>query len=92
MSERNWRRRISVPMLAVAGWLILQTPKVAQACAVCSAGKDEENAAAFLISTLFMSLMPLIAIGTLVYVLYRRIQKLEEERPAEVSPVAQPTE
>jgi len=57
----------------------VQLPVVAQACSVCSAGRDEENAAAFLLSTIFMSLLPLIAIGTLVYVLWRRIQKLEAE-------------
>jgi len=67
------------------GWMlvgvafVLAAPSVSSACAVCSAGKDEENAAAFLLSTVFMSLTPLIVIGTLVYVLYRRIQKLEAE-------------
>ena len=62
--------------------LILASPSFAEACAVCSAGKDEENAAAFLLSTIFMSLTPLAVIGTLVYVLYRRIQKLEAETEA----------
>ena len=63
----------------VLGWVVLQTPSIARACAVCSAGRDEENADAFLWSTLFMSVMPLAAIGTLVYVLYKRMQKLEQE-------------
>ncbi|MEZ7980569.1 MAG: hypothetical protein QMC74_12855 [Myxococcota bacterium] len=63
----------------VLGWMVLQTPLIARACAVCSAGKDEENADAFLWSTLFMSVMPLAAIGTLVYVLYKKMQKLEQE-------------
>lgn len=63
----------------VLSWVVLQTPSIAQACAVCSAGRDEENADAFLWSTLFMSAMPLAAIGTLVYVLYKRMQKLEQE-------------
>lgn len=67
---------------ALIAAMVLASPIVAQACAVCSAGKDEENAAAFLLSTLFMSLTPLLAIGTLVYVLYRRIQKLEAETQA----------
>ncbi len=61
----------------VAG--VVLSPAIASACAVCTAGRDEENQLAFLLSTLGMSLMPLIAIGTLVFVLWRRIQKLEVE-------------
>jgi len=58
-------------------WLLVSFPTVAQACSVCTAGRDEENQTAFLLSTIFMSLLPLIAVGTLIYVLWRRIQKLE---------------
>ena len=72
-------RRLSGVLTVALTWLIVQLPTVAQACSVCTAGRDEENAAAFLLSTIFMSLLPLIAIGTLVYVLWRRIQKLEAE-------------
>jgi hypothetical protein len=61
-------------------WLIVSLlPTVVHACSVCTAGRDDENATAFLLSTLFMSLLPLTAIGTLVYVLWRRIKKLEAE-------------
>lgn len=81
----------------VISWAVVQVPRVAQACAVCSAGRDEENAAAFLISTIFMSLLPLIAIGSIVYVLWRRIQKFEAEKEARleagatrVTPTASP--
>ena len=49
---------------------------------MCTAGRDEENQAAFLWSTLFMSLLPLITIGTLVFVIWRRYQKLEAETAA----------
>jgi formate/nitrite transporter FocA (FNT family) len=56
---------------------IIYSPSLAQACSVCTAGRDEENQLAFLLSTIGMSLMPLIAIGTLVFVLWRRIKKLE---------------
>jgi hypothetical protein len=61
-------------------WLIVSLlPTAVHACSVCTAGRDDENATAFLLSTLFMSLLPLTAIGTLVYVLWRRIKKLEAE-------------
>ena len=72
-------KNLTFGFAVLVGWLVIHTPTIAEACAVCSAGKDEENAAAFLMSTLFMSVMPLAAIGTLVYVLYKRIQKLEQE-------------
>ena len=64
---------------AIASWIILNAPSIAEACSVCTAGRDEENQTAFLLSTLFMSLLPLAALGTLVFVLWRRIKKLEEQ-------------
>ena len=82
-------RRPSVILASwVAFWLV-QAPGLASACAVCTAGRDEENAFAFLMTTIFMSLMPLAAIGTLVYVLWRRIQKLEAEREDEPRPAVE---
>jgi hypothetical protein len=72
-------RAVNGLLVATLSWLIVQLPRVAEACSVCTAGRDEENQAAFLLSTIFMSVLPLIAIGTLVYVLWRRIQKLEAE-------------
>ena len=73
-------RQISSWTAAVAVVVLLHLPAVSQACAVCTAGRDEENAFAFLMTTIFMSIMPLAAIGTLVFVLWRRMQKLEAER------------
>ena len=72
-------RAVNGLLVATLSWLIVQLPRVAEACSVCTAGRDEENQTAFLLSTIFMSALPLIAIGTLVYVLWRRIQKLEAE-------------
>jgi hypothetical protein len=74
--------RISGIGTALTVFLIIHLPRVSDACAVCSAGRDEENAAAFLISTIFMSLTPLLVIGSIVYLLYRRIQKFDAEKEA----------
>ena len=63
-------------------FFVVQMPRVAAACSVCSAGRDEENAAAFLISTIFMSLLPLIAIGSIGYLIFRRIREFEAEKEA----------
>lgn len=72
-------RTLGVWAGAIVAWAVVAWPSVSVACAVCTAGRDEENQMAFLLSTVGMSLMPLVAIGTLVYVLWRRIQKLEAE-------------
>ena len=79
---RIMMRTLSGLFAATVAWLVVYGPNVATACSVCTAGRDEENQTAFLLSTLFMSLLPLIAIGTLVFVLWRRIQKLEAETMA----------
>lgn len=77
----RWPGFANAASLLVA-WVVLQVPRVAEACAVCGTGREDENAAAFLASTIFMSVLPLIAIGTIVYVLWRRIQKFEAEQEA----------
>lgn len=74
--------RFGILLGAVLAGVLVCLPSLSSACAVCGAGRDEENAFAFLMTTLFMSVMPLVAIGTVVYVLWRRIRKLEEERAA----------
>lgn len=60
-------------------WILVSAPRAALACAVCSSGREDESNTAFLISTIFLSVLPLAALGTLVFVLWRRIQKLEAE-------------
>ena len=70
-------RTFSLAVHGLVALILVQAPGVARACAVCTAGRDEENAFAFLLTTIFMSIMPLAAIGTLVFVLWRRIQRLE---------------
>jgi heme/copper-type cytochrome/quinol oxidase subunit 2 len=73
----------------VVVWLVtILAPAIASACSVCTAGRDEENQLAFLLSTLFMSLLPLVVIGTMVFVLWRRIRKLESEESAPHAPGA----
>lgn len=72
-------RRLMALNATLVAWLVTLSPSVALACSVCTAGRDEENAAAFLLTTIFMSILPLLALGTLLYVLWRRFQKLEAE-------------
>lgn len=63
----------------LASTLILMLPSLAGACSVCTAGRDEENQLAYILMTVFMSLLPLLAVGTLGFILWRRVKKLEAE-------------
>ena len=62
--------------------LLVVAPRLAAACSVCSAGRDEENRIAFIVTTAFMSLLPLLLIGGLVFWLRGRFQALDERHAA----------
>ena len=59
--------------------LPLLLPRVASACAVCSAGRDDETRLAFLLTTLFLSVLPLGIVGGAVWWLVRRSRQLARE-------------
>ena len=52
-------------------------PAVANACSVCFSGGDE-NRFAFLVTTIFLTAMPLILIGSVAFWLRQRIRKLQQ--------------
>ena len=76
------RRALKALFAYCIAWILVSAPRAALACAVCSAGRDDESNTAFLISTIFLSVLPLAALGTLVFVLWKRIQKLEAGTPS----------
>ena len=63
---------------AVVGLLLL-APRVSEACYVCSSGRDDETRTAFLVTTAFLSVLPLTLVGGLVWFLVRRTRQLERE-------------
>lgn len=72
-------------MRSFAFLLILLAPAHALACAVC-AGNNEESRVAFILTTAFLTVLPLLAIGGGVWWLAKRASEaeLEHERgPAE---------
>lgn len=80
-------RQVAPALQAIA--LTVVAPKLVQACAVCTTGREDENNTAFLISTIFLSLLPLAGLGTLVFVIWRRLRALEGEgRGIEAAPAA----
>lgn len=64
--------------LALVGASLL-LPRIAAACAVCSAGRDDETRLAFLLTTLFLSVLPLAVVGGAVWWLVRRSRQLARE-------------
>ncbi len=66
---------------ATLALLVLFTPGVSEACAVCFSGSDE-NRVAFLVTTGLLSFMPPLIVGETVTWLWRRARRLERERRA----------
>ncbi len=62
--------------------LLLLAPRIALACPVCMGGRDDATRAAFLLTTLFLSVLPLALIGGVVWWLTRRARSLEQQRSA----------
>jgi ABC-type nickel/cobalt efflux system permease component RcnA len=56
---------------------LVHAPRLAEACAVCSAGRDDESRLAFQVTTFFMSVTPLLIIGGGVFWLWRRVKAAE---------------
>lgn len=67
----------SLAALALVAWLTL-VPRLAEACAVCSAGRTDESRLAFIWTTVFMSVLPLAAIGAGVMWLRRAMLRARE--------------
>jgi high-affinity Fe2+/Pb2+ permease len=68
--------------LQILALLILVSPSVAQACAVCFSGRSDEQREAFLITTGFLTFLPLMLLGFAVWVLIRRVRRIEAENDA----------
>jgi hypothetical protein len=69
-------------MTAAALCLVCLVPEGSQACSVCFSGTDE-NRTAFIVTTAFMTALPLILIGSVVWWLAQRVRRLERTAAAE---------
>jgi len=65
-----------VVMISTAIWLV---PKMAAACAVCFTGRADETRIAFLVTTVLLSALPILLIGSLVCWLRRRAHHIRDE-------------
>ena len=77
----GWR---AAAIVLIAVW----APRIALACPVCTAGRDEENRIAFIATTAFLTFLPLLMIGGVVWWLRNRVRQVE--RSAAVSPASAP--
>lgn len=55
---------------------LVWSPQIGWACSVCSAGRDEQSRLAFILTTAFMTFLPLLLIGAAVWWLRNRVRRL----------------
>jgi len=87
-----WKRKLWIPKLwnPKSGWLsavavlVVWSPGISQACSVCSTGREDENRLAFILTTAFLTFLPLSMIGGFVWYLRRRHLQLEMESELEL--------
>ena len=53
------------------------SPQIAWACAVCTSGREDENRLAFIVTTAFLTFLPLVLVGSIVGWLRARARQLE---------------
>ena len=69
------------PAALTAATLLLAWPELAQACAVCFSARSDGAREAFLITTIFLTFLPLIGVGGVIWWLRRRARQLERAAP-----------
>jgi high-affinity Fe2+/Pb2+ permease len=72
--------------------VLVLAPRLALACPVCMGGRDDETRTAFILTTVFLTVLPLSLIGGVVWWLSRRIRTLEEQRRVGASPHLDPAQ
>ena len=89
-------KHLRTAFAALVVFLALSAPRLALACSVCSAGRDDASNRAYVLTTIFLSLAPLTMFGgfaTWLWLRYR--QRMRELAPARVvarvpAPAAEP--
>ena len=71
------RIELSRWLVGIAIPIVLGFPRIGWACAVCSAGREDESRLAFLLSTVFLTTLPLLIIGGVIWWLRGRVRQLE---------------
>lgn len=69
--------RLGAGVGAAAAVLALLIPGISAACSVCMTGREDETRVAFEVMTAFMTLIPFILVGGVIYWLRGRVRELE---------------
>jgi hypothetical protein len=81
-----WKRKhvdLKSGWLSAVALLVVWSPRISQACSVCGVGREDENRLAFILTTVFLTFLPLSMIGGIVWYLRRRYLQLESESELE---------
>jgi len=61
---------------------MLLVPEVADACPVCNATKNESSRIAFLVTTAFLSLLPLAMVAGVLWWVRSTVRAAEQQEPS----------
>ncbi len=65
-----------LPLLALG--ILVVVPRWAEACSVCSAGREDESRTAFIVTTAGMTALPFVLVGGMVWYVRRRFIEAEK--------------
>lgn len=82
--------RIALALNSLWVALLLAAPRAAEACSVCTTGREDENQLAFILTTIFMSITPLLVVGGVVFFIVRRIRAAERAQVRSPAPTRAP--
>ena len=82
MTRSRSSSRACTGLKALLVLAILWSPTIVHACAVCSAGNEEESRTAYVIGTAFMTLMPFAVVGVFLWWLRTFLRRSEAEHEA----------
>jgi len=74
-------RAMANRLAAVIALAIVLSPQLASACSVCMTGKSDETRLAFIVTTAFLTFLPLGLIGGFVWWLRRRARAMQPIEP-----------
>jgi hypothetical protein len=66
---------------------LLLAPRLCLACSKCLSGRSEETKLAYVLTTVFLSVLPPLAVAGVVWWLVRRARALEREEASRAVPV-----
>ena len=72
------RSALAKVWIAPLAALLILAPRAGRACAVCASGSEDANRLAFIFTTAFLTFLPLLMVGGLVWWLRRRAREAEQ--------------